>query len=222
MASLRQMAKCINLGKQDFAVARDFFGYKQGPPDKVSLLTQMRRLKDQHIHLNIIRVGNDQLTASDVEEMDQAVYFTRNTFASVNLGVGRVEHYAISTSDADGADNIDSDDEAVQLADDWTVDNDALDVFFVLTYAGSTIGYSAVGGPCDKDNSRDMEGSVVAIEGSPNTTGYVLAHEVGHYLGLSHSGNNNNLMFGTVPNGGNLTSSQGSDMRNHCFVNSGC
>jgi hypothetical protein len=67
-----------------------------------------------------------------------------------------------------------------------------------------------------------MDGSVVAIEGSVNLTGFVLAHEAGHYLALSHSTSSSNLMFGTVPNGGNLTSSQGSDMRDHCFTKPGC
>jgi hypothetical protein len=67
-----------------------------------------------------------------------------------------------------------------------------------------------------------MDGSVVAIEGSSNTTGFVLAHEAGHYLGLSHTTSSGNLMFGTVPNGGNLTSSQGSNMRDHCFTKPGC
>lgn len=63
-----------------------------------------------------------------------------------------------------------------------------------------------------------MDGSVVAIEGSANTTGFVLAHEAGHYLGLSHVNDSTNLMNPSVPNGGSLTSSQGSNMRDHCFV----
>jgi hypothetical protein len=109
----------------------------------------------------------------------------------------------------------------VDLTNDWTVPNSALDIFWVLTYSGSTIGYSRVDGPCDKD-AKGMDGSVVAIEGAVTTTGFVLAHEAGHYLGLSHSSSSGNLMFGTVPNGGNLTSGQGSDMRDHCFTKSGC
>jgi hypothetical protein len=94
-------------------------------------------------------------------------------------------------------------------------------VFFVLTYAGSTIGLSAVDGPCDKD-AKGMDGSVVAMEGDANTTGFVLAHECGHYLGLDHVNNGSRLMFGTVPNGGMLTSGEGSTMRSHCFVRSPC
>ena len=68
-----------------------------------------------------------------------------------------------------------------------------------------------------------MNGSVVAIEGFASTTGFVLAHEAGHYLGLAtRQQQPRELMFTTVPNGGNLTSSQGSDMRDHCFTNGGC
>ena len=221
MASIRAIANCINLGKPDFRVVRDFFGYMMGPPGSISLLTQVRRLQGTHVHMNFIRVGSDQFTNNDSSEIDQALNFTRNNYAQVNLGVGRIEHYFITTADAGGAENINNDDEAEELTNDWTVPNDALDIFFVLTYSGTTIGLSRVDGPCDKD-AKGMDGSVVAIEGSANTTGFVLAHEAGHYLGLSHSSNSGNLMFGTVPNGGNLTNSQGNNMRNHCFVDPGC
>jgi len=173
------------------------------------------------VHMNFIRVGSDQFTSADLSEMDGALQFTRDTYATVSLGVGRIEHFVISTAEADGAENIDNDDEAEELTNDWTVPNSALDIFWVLTYSGSTIGLSRVDGPCDKD-AKGMDGSVVAIEGSPNTTGFVLAHEAAHYLALSHSTSSSNLMFGTVPNGGVLTSSQGADMRDHCFTKSGC
>lgn len=216
------MARCINLdNSNNFRVVRDFYGYMRGAPNRLSLLTQIRRLQDRHIHMNFIRVGSDQFTTNDLEEMDSALDFTRDNYAQANIGIGRVKHYSISTADANGRENINSDSEAEELTNEWTVDNDAFDVFFVLTYTGSTIGLSRVDGPCDKD-AKGMDGSVVAIEGSVNTTGFVLAHEVGHYIGLSHSSSNTNLMFGTVPNGGGITSSQRSNMRDHCFVKSGC
>jgi hypothetical protein len=62
-----------------------------------------------------------------------------------------------------------------------------------------------------------MDGAVVELIGS--TTGQVLAHEVGHYLGLSHvTGDSTNLMFPSVPNGGVLTTAQGNIMKSHCFI----
>jgi len=167
--------------------------------------------------MNMIRVGAEQFTFADLQEIDAAVQNTRNMYAQVSLAVGRVLHWQISNAEANGYDDIGSDDEASDLTDDWTVPNDALDIFLVLTYAGSTIGLSAVDGSCNKD-AKGMDGSVVAIEGSANTTGFVLAHEAGHYLGLSHVNDGTNLMNPTVPNGGSLTSSQGSNMRDHCFV----
>ena len=219
--SVRQMAQCINLGKDEFRVVRDFFGYRMGPPGTLSLLTQMRLLQGPHVHMNFIRVGSDQYTDNDLSEIDRALSFTRLTYATVNLGVGRIEHYIISTADANNAEDINSNDEAEELTNDWTVPNDGLDIFFVLTYSGATVGLSPEDGPCDKD-AKGMDGCVVAIESNPDTTGLALAHEAGHYLGLSHSSNSNNLMFTTAANGGQLTSGQGADMRDHCFTQPGC
>jgi hypothetical protein len=226
MASIRQMANCIGLSGEIWLV-KDFYGYWKGGPKQLSLLKQVLLLKGKHIHLNLIRVGIESFTNegknNDEQEINLAVQFTRDTYATVNLGIGRVERYEITTADAEGREHIDSDGEARELTRKWTVDNDALDVFFVLTYTGITIGLSKVDGSCNKHRKSPMTGSVVAIEDSPNTTGFVLAHEVGHYLGLSHSDNDStNLMFPVVPNGGNLTSNQGNKMREHCFVDSGC
>jgi hypothetical protein len=148
----------------------------------------------------------------------------------VSLGIGRVERYFISTADANGHDYIDFHLEAGWLTDDWTVPNDALDIFFVLTYAGDTLGRSPSsipfirdGGPCNKDFKFDMTGCVVEIQRqSQNLMGFVLAHEVGHYLGLDHVDDPDNLMNPTAPNGGGLTSGQANDLRNHCFTYPSC
>jgi hypothetical protein len=214
------LANCIGV-TGNFWVVRNFYGYQTGAPAQLSLLTQVRRLQGRHLHMNIIRVGIEGFTTADEEEIDFAVDETRRYYGAVNLGVGRVGRYYITVADANGRDYINNDGEAEALTDEWTVDNDAADVFIVLGYAGSTIGLSRVDGPCDKD-AKGMDGSVVAIESTPFTSGQVLAHELGHYLGLGHVNDSNNLMNPTVTNGGQLTSGQGSTMRSHCFVKSGC
>ena len=89
MASLRSIAACIGV-TGNFSVSRDFFGFLRGVPSDVSILTQVRRLQGRHVHMNFIRVGSDQFTNNDLAEMDSALQFTRDNYAQVNLGVGKV------------------------------------------------------------------------------------------------------------------------------------
>lgn len=168
------------------------------------------------VNINIIRVGSENFTSGDETTISNAITTTRNIYATVGLTIPIAQNFVISLAEANGRDVIDNDGEAEALTDEWTVQNHAVDVFFVKLYVGSTAGLSAVRGPCDKD-AKGMDGSVVELLG--NTTGLILAHEVGHYLGLSHvNGDSTNLMFPSVPNGGLLTAGQGATMVRHCFV----
>jgi hypothetical protein len=137
MASIKQLARCIGLSG-DISIVRDFYGYTSVPTEKqLSLLTQARLLKSPHIHLNLIRVGTNEngwFSDTDEQEIDAAVQIMRDIYATVSIGVGRVERYFITVAQAKGRDIIDSDDEATELTDEWSVPNDALDVFFVLKF----------------------------------------------------------------------------------------
>lgn len=167
------------------------------------------------ISINIIRVGSEQFTPADLTTINNAITVLRNTYATVGLTLSRVEHYIITNAQANGRDVIDNNDEAETLTDEWTVNNNAVDVFVVKLYVGSVAGLSPLSGPCDK-NAKGMDGTVVELLGG--LTGQILAHEVGHYLGLPHVGDSTNLMFPSVPNGGTLTAAQGNTIKSHCFV----
>jgi len=167
------------------------------------------------ISINLIKVGSEQFTAADNTTINNAVTVLRNTYSSVGVSLRRVENWFITNVQANGRDILDDNGEAETLTDEWTVPNNNVDVFLVKLFVGSVAGLSPVGGPCDKD-AKGMDGMVVELIGS--MTGLALAHELGHYLGLSHVSDSTNLMFPSAPNGGQLTAAQGATMKSHCFI----
>lgn len=50
------------------------------------------------------------------------------------------------------------------------------------------------------------------MSANSGTNGEVLAHEFGHTMGLEHSGDNGNLMYRFVPNGGKISQQQIQDI----------
>jgi reprolysin-like metallo-peptidase family M12B len=247
-ASLRAFANCIGI-TGPFSVLGDFFGFRErrlptdptGKRVEVSLIQQINSLRGRHFDLNIIKVGSDQFTASDHNEIDYSIFKLRNVYRPANLGVGRIRHWVISTADANGLDSPTTVGDLDDLTAAWTVPNTAIDLFIphnmnVASNSGVVLGKSAIKGPCDKDDATaDMTGSTAGLWGSEQTA-RTIAHELGHYLGLQHNHMNqcptttagkNNLMAQSrcalsTRNSTLLTSSQGTDMRGHCSTRGGC
>jgi hypothetical protein len=248
VTSLRGVLNSIGVTRRDVSVLRHFLGFTQGqmPRDpepgvtaQVSLNAVVRSLRGRHFHMNVIRVGYDAIPAADrgraFERLDYAVYKARNVLRARGMGIGRIERYAITAADANGADDIGSQSEAQDLWRGWSVRNDGLDVFVVRTISTSDfIGLSPVGGSCNKNsknsgllgggNNRDFDGLARTF-----------AHEIGHFLGLSHNHGSNcpttaaaraNLMAQTrctdsVRDGTVLTAAQGTTINGHCSVRTG-
>lgn len=247
MASVKSILNCIGVDTSgSVSVLFHMFGFVNArvPADpcttdtaQVSLLSHINSLQGKHIHLNIIRVGIDNFTDDEIDKIDYAIYKARNIYRTVSLGVGRVEHYNVTSAEAGGKDDLDSEDEAEDLTHDWTVQNNGIDVFMVDNISDSDfVGISPVGGPCDKDD-KDMNGVIGGeVNRGKSAVARTFAHEIGHYLGLPHNHGDDcpssasgraNLMAQTrcadsICDSVVLTSSQGSTMRGHCFVQSGC
>lgn len=196
MTSVRQMAACMGLFGE-MSLIDDFFGYShRGHTGDVSLLQQIRLLQGKHLDINLILVGQENFTAENKKEIDGALQEMRRIYGTVQLGIARVGYYGIPEADARESGVVGSTlalDDAHAITNDWSVDNDGLDVFFLIKWdlfkGPGTIGRSNVLGPCIKSASSfgfEMTGCVVSIEGDPVITANVLAHEAGHYLGLDH------------------------------------
>ncbi|MGY6519479.1 MAG: M12 family metallo-peptidase [Lysobacteraceae bacterium] len=212
-----------------------------GNATSISMKRQMDAIKAQHVHLNVIRVGLDILSANArataLRRIDFAVLRCREIFRQVDLGVGRVRHFEINAADADGMDDIGNNDDASDLYRAWTVSNNGLDVFMVRTISAGHLGESPVGGSCNKNGKRGgLVGSRIDHPDAGDGIARTFAHEIGHFLGLSHNhgancpsstAGRNRLMAQTrcavsVATSTNLTNGEGSTMRGHCSVRGGC
>jgi hypothetical protein len=258
MRTLRQLMACADVkATGNVSVLFDYFGFAQRSvpvdPDanvtaSVSILRQAALVDGEHFHLNVIRVGLDTLSASDLEEgldkLDYAIYRSRNIYAPQQVGVGRIQHFSITAADSNGRDDLGSESEADALSDEWSVPNDGIDAFVVRNISDMDfVGISPIAGSCTKGASND--GLVAGEIGrSIEFFARTFAHEIGHYLGLPHNHGSScpssdaaqrNLMAQTrcvpmvagtntrdVRNGVRLTSSQGSTIRDHCSMTEGC
>jgi len=213
MASLRKAAQCIGIGAP-FSVVRDFFGYRTTAAQPLSVLTQVRLLQGKHIHLNLIRTHH--LNDAFFKQIDQALFTMRSIYAVVGIGVGRVRHYKVP---AGGYEIIVAVEIAIDLWNSYSAAGDGIDLFMALSIVGPRVGVSPVEGSCDKDDKDS--GLVVGLMDSGTGLGLTFAHEVGHYLGLDHVANSDNLMYESMAGTG-LSAGQAGAMKLHCSMRAGC
>jgi len=229
LTTLRELAACLNRSGT-VSIVHDVLCYQMGLPDHstTSLIGHIAALRGKHFNLDVILVGTEQFNDASLRHIDEALFRTREAYARVNLGVARVDYFGMSEAPAGDLAEINSHFEAYELTAGFSGPNeDALDVFIVADYDvdDQEAGLAAVDVPCNKDLYL-MTGAVLGKRwtGIPLggvTLGQVMAHEIGHLLGLDHVTNVGNLMFPTS-SGTDLAPSQGEVVRGHCLVREGC
>jgi hypothetical protein len=227
-------AHCLGV-TGDFSVRAGVYGYVWGAMSRdLRLRRHLELISGEAINLSLILVAHEndfsgQFDQADCQRIQAGIDRMRELFGQVNLGVRKLYWQYIPVADANGYSTVDAD-EATDLTNDWSGDNDGIDVFWVsnVTDAG---GWSNSDGPCDKDEDKERTGVVLEIQGSDDFTGILLAHEVGHYLHLMHANTITNLMGVDSNNDGigeldststNITTAQANTMKDSCFVRSPC
>ena len=252
--SVRQIAKqCLGV-TGTFSINSDVYGYifrdtngsvfgtlsgdtlpGSGEATTRSLKRHLETISGKSVNLVVILVGHENdfsgvVSRDDVTKIQYAIQVARDLYAQADTGIRRLNWQRIPLADANGYVNISDGGEAEDLTDDWNGPGGGVDVFWVQSI-GDAAGWSNTEGPCDKDSKDGRTGAVIEVSGARRFTGIVLAHEVGHYLGLKHANSMTNMMGVDSNNDGigeidsnstKITASQGTTMRRHCSISGAC
>lgn len=256
MVSTRTVASsCLDLNGE-FRIRRDVFGYGWGPLEdrSLSLRDHLSRISGPSIDITVILVGHEPGFAGwfdqdDVFQIQSAIDWARELYAQAGLGIRRIYWSYIPTADANGYDVIESSSDATDLTNDWSgAPADSLDVFYVTLITdsnpsnGTPGGWSTVDGSCNKNLDDERTGSVIevkpqtflsSLENRNKWAGILLAHEMGHYLGLAGGTDGDSNLMGADDdpplgvdelslNSTGITSSQAETMHEHCSVKPAC
>jgi hypothetical protein len=236
MPSVRAVAaSCLDV-TGNLSIRRDVFGYPYGAVGvSLKLKDHLTRIRGHAINLSPILVGHDpgfppgdEFTIQEAQRFQTGIHIMRELYAQVEVGVRKIFWGRIPIADAGDFTVVDKK-EATKLTRAWSGDNDGIDVFLVTSITDAA-GWSNVKGPCDK-TKLVRTGAVVELISPDLEFGILLAHEVGHYLGLKHGNDIHNIMGTDENNDGKgetdersvqITDDQGETMREHCSTHGPC
>jgi len=202
-------------------------------PTARSLRRHLETVSGPSVDLVLFLVGHRPdfsgvVTREQVVKVQYAVQQARDIYAQRDLGIRRVEWGYLTPEQAGGFTDITSVLEGALLTQEFTGRPGAIDLFLVQTI-GANAGRSPIKGPCDKDSLGLRTGIIMELNQTPQFSGVVIAHESGHYLGLSHTSDPDNLMCGPKlfhrcdpsDTQTGITAEQAATMKEHCMIHRG-
>jgi hypothetical protein len=156
--------------------------------------------------IDIIRVASDTFVGQEYTDLYAAVDVTQSIYEARDISVRDVGRYHIADSAAGSYQFMNSEDECHDLFADWSAASGGsnIDCFVAHDFIG--VGFDGLAGdiPGPAGHSGRESGVVVDKTGYVDATGVkrlsvdylgmLIAHELGHYLGLSHLSVSGNLM----------------------------
>jgi hypothetical protein len=201
-------------------------------PTKRSLKSHLETITGPSVDVVVFLVdhvpgfSSGAVSLADAVKTQFAVQVARDIWAQRGFGIRRLEWGHLTPDQAGGRTNITTIFEAVGLTMQFSGRPDAMDLFMVQTM-GALVGRSPKNGPCNKDTFLNMSGCLLELAQEARFTGVGIAHELGHYLGLGHESDQNNMMHGPTtilgkcncgPQMVELTSAQADTMKSHCMA----
>ena len=99
------------------------------------------RTPTHRLDVNMILVGRELFTAAQIVESNAAMAIARGIFAQVGIYLHLTGTSGITAAQAGANLTIDNEAEAVDLTADWTIPNNALDLFVVRTITEGSLGF---------------------------------------------------------------------------------